>query len=174
MHNTFVAADARLTREGGKPLDAVAQETTLGVVLPQGFANPAVQLGGSDARAKAFHHHLVHFDHTLGRSAALVNFLGVQHRDGSHGTVIVLIRVASTDMSRLLILGGHCVRLDGVTQQNILIENGSFLDFDPPASAHTDDVIDATGMHVFPGLIDDQVHFREPGLTHKELSLIHI
>ncbi|MEL7066963.1 MAG: dihydroorotase, partial [Planctomycetota bacterium] len=71
-------------------------------------------------------------------------------------------------MSRLLIRGGHCVRPDGVTQQNILIENGAFLDFDPPASAHTDDVIDATGMHVFPGLIDDQVHFREPGLTHKE------
>jgi dihydroorotase len=168
VHNTFVAADARLTREGGKPLDAVAQEATLGVVLPQGFANPAVQLGGSDARAKAFHHHLVHFDHNFGRSAALVNFLGVQHRDGSHGTAIVLIRVASTDMSRLLIRGGHCVRPDGVTQQNILIENGAFLDFDPPASAHTDDVIDATGMHVFPGLIDDQVHFREPGLTHKE------
>jgi len=31
-----------------------------------------------------------------------------------------------------------------------------------------DDVcIDATGLHLLPGLIDDQVHFREPGLTHK-------
>jgi len=29
------------------------------------------------------------------------------------------------------------------------------------------EVIDATGMHLLPGLIDDQVHFREPGLTHK-------
>src|SRR5690554_7499571 len=28
-------------------------------------------------------------------------------------------------------------------------------------------VIDASGLHVFPGVIDDQVHFREPGLTHK-------
>ncbi|WP_119344768.1 dihydroorotase [Facilibium subflavum] len=28
-------------------------------------------------------------------------------------------------------------------------------------------VIDATGLHLFPGMIDDQVHFREPGLTHK-------
>lgn len=28
-------------------------------------------------------------------------------------------------------------------------------------------VIDAEGLHLFPGLIDDQVHFREPGLTHK-------
>lgn len=29
------------------------------------------------------------------------------------------------------------------------------------------EVIDATGLHLLPGLIDDQVHFREPGLTHK-------
>ena len=28
-------------------------------------------------------------------------------------------------------------------------------------------VIDLTGKHLMPGLIDDQVHFREPGLTHK-------
>src|SRR5687768_5931577 len=28
--------------------------------------------------------------------------------------------------------------------------------------------IDATGLHVFPGVIDSQVHFREPGLEHKE------
>lgn len=28
-------------------------------------------------------------------------------------------------------------------------------------------IIDATGLHLLPGVIDDQVHFREPGLTHK-------
>ncbi|MBU2884363.1 dihydroorotase [Gilvimarinus agarilyticus] len=31
-----------------------------------------------------------------------------------------------------------------------------------------DDTLDATGLHVLPGVIDSQVHFREPGLTHKE------
>src|SRR6478752_7342233 len=31
-----------------------------------------------------------------------------------------------------------------------------------------DRVIDASGLHLLPGIIDDQVHFREPGLTHKE------
>jgi len=31
-----------------------------------------------------------------------------------------------------------------------------------------DEVIDATGLHLLPGVIDDQVHFRDPGLTHKE------
>ena len=28
--------------------------------------------------------------------------------------------------------------------------------------------MDATGKYLLPGVIDDQVHFREPGLTHKE------
>ncbi len=32
---------------------------------------------------------------------------------------------------------------------------------------HADEVIDATGLLLIPGVIDDQVHFREPGLTHK-------
>jgi dihydroorotase len=32
---------------------------------------------------------------------------------------------------------------------------------------HTDTVVDALGGHLIPGMIDDQVHFREPGLTHK-------
>src|SRR5690606_40099944 len=31
-----------------------------------------------------------------------------------------------------------------------------------------DEVVDAAGLHLIPGVIDDQVHFREPGLTHKE------
>lgn len=35
-------------------------------------------------------------------------------------------------------------------------------------NAEADRVIDATGLHVLPGLIDTQVHFREPGLVHKE------
>ena len=34
-------------------------------------------------------------------------------------------------------------------------------------SIQADEAIDAAGLHIFPGAIDDQVHFREPGLTHK-------
>jgi dihydroorotase len=36
-----------------------------------------------------------------------------------------------------------------------------------PVNTQVDEVIDATGMWLMPGVIDDQVHFREPGLTHK-------
>lgn len=36
-----------------------------------------------------------------------------------------------------------------------------------PENIYIDEVIDATGLWLIPGVIDDQVHFREPGLTHK-------
>ena len=49
------------------------------------------------------------------------------------------------------------VRIDG----NHIVEIGSNL------TADKDKVFDATGLYLLPGLIDDQVHFREPGSTHK-------
>lgn len=69
---------------------------------------------------------------------------------------------------RVKIVGAECVLPSGVEKRNVLLENGKILDLDPPASAAADEVIDATGLHLIPGVIDDQVHFREPGLTHKE------
>lgn len=64
----------------------------------------------------------------------------------------------------------HCdlVLPTGIVRADLLIENGKILGIDPPKSAAADEVIDATGLHLLPGVIDDQVHFREPGLTHKE------
>ena len=38
---------------------------------------------------------------------------------------------------------------------------------DAMPSRKCDEVIDGTGMYLLPGVIDDHVHFREPGLTHK-------
>jgi dihydroorotase len=52
---------------------------------------------------------------------------------------------------------------------DVLIENGLIARIDlhiEPSPAHQE-VIEAKGLHLLPGLIDDQVHFREPGLTHK-------
>jgi dihydroorotase len=55
-----------------------------------------------------------------------------------------------------------------IVRTNVLIENDKIAAID--ASEHTaaDETIDAQGLHLLPGVIDDQVHFREPGLTHKE------
>jgi dihydroorotase len=51
---------------------------------------------------------------------------------------------------------------------NILVEDGRIADVDAADYARADEIVDAAGLHLLPGVIDDQVHFREPGLTHKE------
>jgi dihydroorotase len=56
------------------------------------------------------------------------------------------------------------------TRLDVLIENELITRIAPAntiGAADADEVIDASNLHLLPGLIDDQVHFREPGLTHK-------
>ncbi len=69
----------------------------------------------------------------------------------------------------LLIHGGRLVTPQGVREADILIRGGAIVAVSErltaPAGAM---LLDAGGKLVFPGLIDTQVHFREPGLTHKE------
>ena len=69
---------------------------------------------------------------------------------------------------KTLIRNATVVLPDEIGQFNVLIENGTIIDVSASASATADEVIDAKGLHLIPGVIDDQVHFREPGLTHKE------
>ncbi len=52
-------------------------------------------------------------------------------------------------------------------KSDILVENGKISQIAENISKDVDKVIDATGLHLLPGMIDDQVHFREPGLMHK-------
>ncbi len=69
---------------------------------------------------------------------------------------------------RTLIQHADLVLPSGIVRADLLIENGLILGIDPPRNSAADEVIDATGLHLLPGVIDDQVHFRDPGLTHKE------
>ena len=69
---------------------------------------------------------------------------------------------------RVLIQNGTCVLPTGVRRADVLLSGSRIEDLDPPRSARVDETIDAGGLHVLPGVVDDQVHFREPGLTHKE------
>ena len=68
----------------------------------------------------------------------------------------------------LLIANGRTVNEGSQQEQDLLIHNGRIekigSELQAPAGAR---VIDAAGKYVLPGMIDDQVHFREPGLTHK-------
>ncbi|MBO6605650.1 dihydroorotase [Psychroserpens sp.] len=68
-----------------------------------------------------------------------------------------------------LIKNAKIVNEGNVFEGDILIEGEFISEVSESISAKSADVvvIDAEGNYVFPGAIDDQVHFREPGLTHK-------
>ncbi len=64
--------------------------------------------------------------------------------------------------------GGTVVNQDGIGMTDIGVKHGKIVAIgalDPKAAG---EVIDCRGLHILPGVIDTQVHFREPGLTHKE------
>jgi dihydroorotase len=67
-----------------------------------------------------------------------------------------------------LIRGGRVVLPTGIVETNVLLRDGKIAAVDADQHSAADTVIDAAGLLVMPGAIDDQVHFREPGLTHKE------
>ncbi len=71
-------------------------------------------------------------------------------------------------MKDLLIKNGSLVNEGKIIESDILVKDGKIekiaADITPQGN---EQVIDATGKMIFPGVIDDQVHFREPGLTQK-------
>jgi dihydroorotase len=60
------------------------------------------------------------------------------------------------------------VNQDGEGVRDIAVKDGRIAAIGVLGSASAADVIDCKGLHILPGVIDTQVHFREPGLTHKE------
>lgn len=71
-------------------------------------------------------------------------------------------------MSTTLIQHAQVVLPDGVSQVDVLLDGDRIQQVGPVEDVQADEVVDATGLHLIPGVIDDQVHFRDPGLTHKE------
>ena len=73
-------------------------------------------------------------------------------------------------MKRTLIHNAMIVNEGQCVQGSLVIEEGRIAEVltnGKPLSAPYDDMIDATGCYLLPGVIDDHVHFRDPGLTHK-------
>ena len=70
-------------------------------------------------------------------------------------------------MSTILIKNAHVVNEGSIQVQDLFIKNGRIEKIADTIETNADQTINAEGLHLFPGLIDDQVHFREPGLTHK-------
>jgi len=70
-------------------------------------------------------------------------------------------------MNQLLLANASVVNEGQVVEQDILIIGDRIARLGSGAVPAGAEVIDLKGQHVLPGIIDDQVHFREPGLTHK-------
>lgn len=70
-------------------------------------------------------------------------------------------------MSTLLIKNAQIVNEGTIQVQDIYIKNGRIEIIGNQIDKLSDKEINADGLHLLPGLIDDQVHFREPGLTYK-------
>ena len=70
-------------------------------------------------------------------------------------------------MNTYLIKNATIVNEGASFLSDILIENGFIKKISASITVDAIPIIDAEGKYLIPGLIDDQVHFREPGLTHK-------
>lgn len=71
-------------------------------------------------------------------------------------------------MNSILILNANIVNENKIYAADVLVENGLISRIENNlSSVKANKTIDAEGLYLLPGVIDDQVHFREPGLTHK-------
>ena len=68
----------------------------------------------------------------------------------------------------LVLSGGTLVNHDGEHRADLGLRNGRVAAIGALAQTSSDARLDCTGLHLLPGVIDSQVHFREPGLDHKE------
>src|SRR5437763_1877991 len=68
----------------------------------------------------------------------------------------------------VILKSGTLVNHDGTGVRDIAVINGRVAAIGSFAPGSAAEVIDCKGLHILPGVIDTQVHFREPGLTHKE------
>lgn len=70
-------------------------------------------------------------------------------------------------MKSILIKGARIVNRGAITEGDVLVKGGLIHRIGPAIDIRADVEVNAEGRHLIPGIIDDQVHFREPGLTHK-------
>lgn len=68
----------------------------------------------------------------------------------------------------MILKGGTVADHTGISPRDIGITGGRIAAIGDLSQASAGEMVDASGLHILPGVIDTQVHFREPGLTHKE------
>ena len=67
-----------------------------------------------------------------------------------------------------IFLNGTIANHNGVTKGDVGVINGKIAEIGDLSGRETEAIVDCTGLHILPGVIDTQVHFREPGNEHKE------
>jgi dihydroorotase len=68
----------------------------------------------------------------------------------------------------LILKNGTVVNQDGTGRRDVGVRAGRIVAIGDLSRASAGQIIDCTGLHILPGVVDSQVHFREPGLEHKE------
>ena len=68
----------------------------------------------------------------------------------------------------LVLSNGTVVNHDGAAVRDIGVRDGRIAEIGDLSARAAGERVDCAGLHVLPGVIDSQVHFREPGLVHKE------
>tara|TARA_B110001454_G_scaffold205074_1_gene214376 strand:- start:154 stop:1485 length:1332 start_codon:yes stop_codon:yes gene_type:complete len=68
---------------------------------------------------------------------------------------------------QILIKNAQIVNEGKIYKSDVLVEDKIIKEIAAEITIEVNQIIDAEGLHLLPGVIDDQVHFREPGLTHK-------
>lgn len=68
----------------------------------------------------------------------------------------------------LILKGGTVVNHDGTALRDIGVRDGRIAAIGDLRQASADETVECRGLHILPGVVDSQVHFREPGLEHKE------
>jgi dihydroorotase len=68
----------------------------------------------------------------------------------------------------LVLKGGTVANHDGIAIRDIAVKAGRIAGLGAFSKAEAGETIDCSGLHILPGVIDSQVHFREPGSEHKE------
>jgi len=67
-----------------------------------------------------------------------------------------------------VLMNGTVVNQDGIGERDVGVRDGRIAEIGALGQAAAGERIDCRGLHILPGVIDSQVHFREPGLVHKE------
>lgn len=68
----------------------------------------------------------------------------------------------------VILSGGALVNQDGESARDVGVREGKIAEIGDLSRASAGERIDCSGLHILPGVIDTQVHFREPGAPHKE------